>query len=345
MDTLKIVNKAIRRSAKKGGTAFLYSYLDNEKKVLKLLQSYNGIKSEIYIKEVDSELKNYVRFSSLFSDITTINTTPSSVADTQITYFTPDHKYFRERKLTIPSKYVSETGIDPKRFLPCYYHRNDQEVRKLFQDYKPMLENNRLVIRPLRGLYVGFPEKQHGNLYYVDPNTDDDHWYVFEKQDKEFITIDNGLNTKSNEKLFEIIVPFFSNIDIAILSKILEDEQDLLSSFRIELKKVINDSSNQIKSSQEISQDLLRPHIDAIGRKFLKIQSKHRLGVGVAVGSFALTFTIATLSGKSILEALGASGITSALGGIIMSNSDYYDKLGSLKEDPYYLLWQIKRRS
>ena len=45
-------------------------------------------------------------------------------------------KYFRERKITIPHQYINETGVDAKRFLPIYIHRNDSELKKLFSDYK-----------------------------------------------------------------------------------------------------------------------------------------------------------------------------------------------------------------
>ncbi|HPG57044.1 MAG TPA: hypothetical protein PKW98_04450 [Candidatus Wallbacteria bacterium] len=70
--------------------------------------------------------------------------------------------------------------------------------------------------------------------------------------------------------------------------KILEDETDLLSGFRSNLKNVIKESQTNFKSLKELQQDVLNPEIDKINRRFKKIKGLHKLKIGGVVGSFTL---------------------------------------------------------
>lgn len=179
-------------------------------------------------------------------------------------------------------------------------------------------------------------------FYYVNPNTENDHWFIDDKKQYDFVTIDNGINLKTLERLFEITLPFISGINFEKFAVILEDESALLSGLRSELKKVVTGLSNGNSSNKEFIQDLLRPEIDKLERKLKKIQGMHKLGVGVSLGTFSLTLVLGSLAGANIIQALG-SGLTTFAGGLVMGERNYKDKMEDLKDNPYYLLWQIKR--
>jgi hypothetical protein len=96
----------------KNSHEFVNSFLDSEDELVSLLKNFSGTKSEIYLREKDTELSATLKFSCLFSGISLINMTPSSIYDYHISYHTPESRYFRERQITIPLEYVKETGID-----------------------------------------------------------------------------------------------------------------------------------------------------------------------------------------------------------------------------------------
>jgi hypothetical protein len=341
MNSFKKINKTIRKSGMNNSNEFLNSFLDKEDEIIQFLNNVSGTKSEIYLKEINPELADTLKFSALFSDITLINTTPSSINPYHISYHSSESKYFRERKITIPQEHINETGIDPKRFLPCYIYRNDSETKALFKNYSHLLKSDRLLIRPLRALYVSFPELRQGTLYYVDPNTSSDHWYVNKIQETEAITIDNGyLSYKNTSNLFEVTLPYFKNIDFDNLVKILEDENEILSSFRKNLREVIQKAGNNRTKIEEIKNDIALKSIEKLTRKFKEIQGKHRFIVGASLGSFVLTLSLGHIDIESILKSFAVS--LTAMG---ISEYDLKIKTNDLKDDPYYLLWKISKKA
>ena len=334
---LKKINKKLKKSGLKNSTDFIFTFLQHEDEVLSLLKNFNGTKSEIYLREIDNDLTNLLKFSSLFSDITLLNTAPSAINNFHFMNNDAGSKYFREREITIPYQLIKETGVDAKRFLPVYIHRNDYEVKKLFSDYISLVKSDRLIIRPLRGICVTFPEIQTSNLYYVDPNTTNDHWYINEVKNSDLINIDNGaINYTNSLNLFDITLPYFENTSTDILCKILDDEEDILSTFRTKLKKLIVEAGNNSELINEIKQDVLQPSIDNLNRKFKAIHKKHKFIINSSISTFVLSLAVGTLDTSVILKAMGA---LTAMG---ISHLDSQNKIEDLKDNPHYLLWKIK---
>lgn len=333
----KKINKKLKKAGLKNSNDFIFTFLDYEDEILSLLKNFDGTKSEIYLREIDNDLTNLLKFSSLFSDVTLLNTAPSSINDFHFIYNDAGSKYFRERKITIPHKYIFETGLDAKRFLPVYIHRNDSDLKKLFSDYKSLVKAERLIIRPLRGVCVSFPEIEKFDLYYVDPNTPNNDWYINEVKSHELINIDNGaINYTSTLDLFDITLPYFTNTNLEALCKILNDEEDILTIFRSQLKKLIIEAGNNYERIQEIKQDVLRPSIDTLNRKFKSIQNRHRAIVGTSLGTFVLSLAVGTIDTDIILKAIVA------MSGVVISDLDFTSKNEDLKANPQYLLWKIK---
>ena len=75
----------------------------------------------------------------------------------------------------------------------------------------------------------------------------------------ELINIDNGaINYTSTLNLFDITLPYFTNADLATLCKILNDEEDILKIFRVQLKELIVEAGDDCDRIQEIKQDILQ---------------------------------------------------------------------------------------
>jgi hypothetical protein len=334
---IKKINKKLAKTASNNSSNFLFSFLDYEDEILSLLKNFSGTKSEIYLREINNDLTNLLKFSSLFSNITLLNTAPSPTSSSYFSYSDGRSKYFRERNINIPPQYVNETGIDAKRFLPIYFNRNDQELKKLFSDYKPLVRSERLIIRLLRGVCVNFPEVEKVNLYYVDPNTPNNEWYINEVKHSDLINIDNGaINYTNVLNLFDITLPYFTNTGLDTICKILDDEEEIVSTFRSQLKKLVIEAGNDYKKIQEIKQDVLRPSIETLNRKFKAIQTKHRIIVGSSLGTFVLSLAIGTIDSDIILKAMAALTFMG------VSNSDFNIKIEELRDNPHYLLWKIK---
>jgi len=340
MDIHKI-NNQIRRNSLKSSTEFLNTYLDYEDQIIVALGKLKGIKTELYLKEVNSELDDLLRFSTIFSDLTILNNTTSSIKNTHITYFDPESKYYHERQLTFPA---SEFNIfDPRAFdmLPCYIHRSDEEVKKIAKQFSPLINSNRLLVRPLRGVYAHNKVTNKNVLHYANPNTDNKHWLVDNVKNDEYFFIDNGLSFNEVMQLFELTLPYFTDIKLEVLDKILEDESDLLSGFRSNLKNVIKESQTNFKSLKELQQDVLNPEIDKINRRFKKIKGLHKLTIGGIVGSFTLSLLFGVYEGTEIMKLL--SSFLPA-GGLIASEIKYQDDIDKLKDNTSYLLWRINSK-
>jgi flagellar hook-associated protein FlgK len=338
---LNKINNRIRKKSLKSSTEFLNTYLDHEDQIIDALSKLKGIKTELYLKEINSELQNLIRFSTIFSDLTILNNTTSSITNSHVTYFEPESKYYQDRKLTFPASEFNIFSPDVFEMSPCYIYRSDEEVKKIAKLFGPLINSNRLLVRPLRGVYAHNKITNENILHYVNPNTDNKHWLVDNVIKDEYFFIDNGLSFSEVMKLFELTLPYFTEIKLETLNKILEDEADLLSSFRNNLKNLIKEGQNNFKSLKELQQDLLNPEIEKINRRFKKIKSLHKLTVGGIVGSFTLSLLLGVYEGTEIIKLL--SSFLPA-GGLVASEIKFQDDIDILKDNGFYLLWRINSK-
>lgn len=335
------INKQLRKSALESSNNFVNSYLQYEDQIINELKKQTGIKSELFLNEVDNEFEEMIRFSSLFSDLTIINNTPSSIKDTHITINRPESKYFQDIEVTFPAAEFKIFPPEAFELTPCYIHRSDEEVKKISKDLSYLMNSNRLLARPLRGVYAHNKITNENILHFANPNTERNHWFVDNVNNQEYFYIDNGLNFSQVGKLFELTLPYFANIKLKVLDKILHDEANLLSGFRSNLKAVIKESAENLKSIKELQQDLLNPEIDKINRRFKKIQGLHRMSVGGSVGAFALSVLFGVYQGTDLMKLL-STFLPS--GGLIASEIKFRDEIDRLKDNPYYLLWRVNRK-
>jgi hypothetical protein len=144
------------------------------------------------------------------------------------------------------------------------------------------------------------------------------------------------------EKSAEIVLPFIEGVDLRLLSKILDDEQELLTDFRLTLKQLVNKVQQDGDGKQDFVNDVVRPATDKLERKFRVVNQMHALRVaGATVSTCAISLLSMTDNGvaASVGKILGPAG----LGLMAKEVADYIKAKAELRDMPYYLLWRISR--
>ncbi|MBD1547545.1 hypothetical protein HK439_14855 [Labrenzia aggregata] len=127
---------------------------------------------------------------------------------------------------------------------------------------------------------------------------------------------------------------------MADLCKILDDEHDHLSAARTALKSIVD--STPEKDTEEAINDILRPKLDNLERKFRAIARAHRMRqAGVMVGTAAMA--LASYMSGGILQAASAVAGASGVGVFAKQEADRIERIEDFKSDPHYLLWRLRR--
>ena len=99
---IKKINKKLEKRGLSNSDDFLFSFLDYEDEILSLLKNFSGTKSEIYLREIDNDLTNILKFSSLFSDVTLLNTAPSQQIHHTSCIMTKEANILKKEKSIFP---------------------------------------------------------------------------------------------------------------------------------------------------------------------------------------------------------------------------------------------------
>ena len=93
----------------------------------------------------------------------------------------------------------------------------------------------------------------------VDTNSPIGNWLAIENAEKQkSIPIDFNSNTVTdNSELFDLTIPYLKGISFSELDKVINDNYDLLSTFRVKLKEVLDTSKKDGKNIEEIKMRLL----------------------------------------------------------------------------------------
>lgn len=181
-------------------------------------------------------------------------------------------------------------------------------------------------------------------VFYADGNTPDDHWHIRDNFSRDSLPIQHYLTKEKSKVLFDLTLPYFRTISLEKLVEILVDETDLLSPFRKSLKDIVLKFVEVEGDLEEIKQDIIRPQLDMINRKFRNYKNIHKWGVRGSVGLITVSLLKVEVPLENIADFI-ASIITGAgLSGIILSDRLYQSKVNELRDNPYFLLWRIQRQ-
>jgi hypothetical protein len=339
------INQEIKQAALADTTSFLNTFLDHEKEVVDELQDYSGLQTELYLNQPGNEMEQ-VKFGAIFSDFLSLYTGAHHMHDSHITYFDKESKYSRDLKITIPRTLTGEIGPNA-HLLACYAHSNSEDMRTAATRYSPLIDVNKAMLRPVRSLWVDtnhIVNEKKGVIYYVHGNTDPSHWTIKDSFLRDALPIDSYLSGPEAQTMFDLTIPYFKNTDLSNLSKVLVEETDSLGSFRKELKKIVLDLDASSTSLKEIQQDVLRPQLEQINRKFQHHKNVHSLKVLGGVGMFTLSLVKIVVPQSLVSEFVGSILGSSGLSTIFISELKYQSEINKLRDNPYFLLWKINKK-
>lgn len=321
-------------------------YMDNIKAIHALTTDPKLLKS--HINSSVSTSKDLLRFSLIFNDLSLL--TPNNTEQLSMVMLQPEwfQENFGTPGLTIMAsiKKLKELGLNPENpeVYPAYVFPHGNEVDHLIDELFPFLESGKLVIQPERALFHPVDTNENGgrNLQDIElsDNLDLNCWEIANEQISRPVKISQSILTPSQNALFDITIPYLNGVEFSDLAKIIEDEGDLISSLRVSIKQVIDNSAN-LANPTEAARDIIDPRIDSINRRFRSIINTQSFKIaGAAIGTVALAYTsVATAGLTSALATIGGAGGVGALG---KAYSDYREKINEVKGDPFYFLWRCK---
>jgi hypothetical protein len=341
---LKEINQRIKEGALQSANKFLERFLENEEMIVDHLGKFSGLQSEVYISNVEKELEQ-LKFASIFSDVISMYTVTPQNSTHHISILKDDGPYGYDRQLTIPASLTNEIK-QTFQLLPGYSFHNSSDLKKTIKYCSSLLDSERAILRPTRTLLVDEPRingQKRSAIYYAQGNTDTHHWILKDSFDKETLTIENYLRPIKVQQLMELTVPYFRDIKLDKLTKILDDEQDCVSPFRKELKNLIVQFDSLEGNIKELQQDVLRPQLDAINRRFNHLKNVHTISALGSVSMFSLSLIKVFIPDANISSLISSIISGASFSGIIASDIKFQTDKNALRENPYFLLWRLRK--
>lgn len=314
-----------------------------------------GVKTDIYLYEGNSVM-DWLRFGAVFSDLSVayIHYTNTSSVFGSGDEDSVDrwHDWISYEDIPIDWQEFVKREHGPESVITPVFRCIDQnEIKSLFTEVESLIESERLILLPGRSIMV---TPGRGRAFTADETHNYDldsrsplgalvSGFRGKRQDTTPLTTHSATQDLNQGRLFEVTIPYLQGIPIAELAKVLNDNQDLLSTFRANLKLVIDKAKDSDKDLKELHNDVLRPEIDRLGHELKTVANIHRMKLaGTVFGTVSLGLSALLTSGA----VQAASALASSGGGALLINhiADYYREKEKLKRNPYYLFWEFKRR-
>lgn len=343
---LEDINQKIKVAGLQTADKFINAYLENEDQIVNDINSFSGLHSEIYLHNRDGELEQ-LKFSSIFSDFTSMYTVSPDKSKHHMRMFDKGSPFNYDRDITIPTRLINE--INPRfNLIPCYSYHTSSDLKKTIKYCEPLLDQSRALLRPMRTLWV---DKKHLDgkkeviIYYAHGNTNTRHWVIRDSFGKDTMTIENYLKPTKIQELMELTIPYFRDIKLNTLTQVLSEEEDCLSPLRQELKKLILNFDSTEGSLKELQQDILRPQIDSINRRFKNKKNIHAFTIAGSVSMFSLSLLKVFIPNLMVSDLISSIISGTSLSSMIVSEVSYQNEMNTLRENPYFLLWRLKKIS
>ena len=319
-------------------------YVDNCVAILDYIKQKDGLKSDAYISDFKNDLNN-LRFSTVFSDFTNIY--PEGIGSGVKVALQSNQQFTIDRNLINSVVVQNQKPVLHAGFVI----RNENELSPFLRQIEPLIEADKAVVHNGR-LIMGLTNKKSQNgidqvwkSWDVSPSSPIGNWLTVENsRNQHSIPIDfkpEDIDVK--EELFQISLPYLKEIPFRELVKILEDNEDVISSFRKHLKELVSQSKKDGKTIEEMKNDLVQPELDIINRKFRSVANIRKLKIGGTVLSTAalglMTYPVAGF-GPILSSILGSGG----MGLLVRSQVEFLKEVDKLKDNPLYLMWKIKKK-
>jgi hypothetical protein len=231
---------------------------------------------------------------------------------------------------------------------PAYAFPTDVGLAGFVRELRPLAETGRLMIRPQPVLLARTTaQTEQGGIEWkllrVEPDSPIDQWICSDGRNQDSYPIKGSANNPTDEaELASIVLPYLTGVPLSDLALILDDEADLLAEFRMALKTVVKEAKKDGSHATDVVNDLVRPAVDKVQRKFSGIASQYAMRIGgAAVVMATLGLTSLTTGGiaSAVIAVFGAGGA-----GIVAKElADYLKSMSELRESSLYLLWRLRR--
>lgn len=320
-------------------------YFKYAQQIDELCSNNHKIYSRIDLPSQEINYKSFtdkIFISSILSDVSRIYPTSGFA-----TYFGNDR--FEEKELLELLEF--HKVIDDKNKVLTvregYFVFNDNEAEFLQTNFAPLFETGILTLTPDPNLMVitGTSAKE-SSIYTIPADIDfkNDTWRVplYDGKQKDIPIRETSAYPRQSEIIHELMIPFISGLSAHDFSLVMQDENDLISSLRNEIKKITQLKDGDLVYSSEIYQDVIRPRVDKINHKFKSISELHSFKMkGVTV--FTSVLSLLSLAAG---DYMGAASIIIGLGtgtaGLVKFEADYHSEINNLKNDSMYLLWKLQ---
>ncbi len=315
---------------------FMKQYARNCVDIRRKLIQHPGLKTELHLKPDESAF-DIIRFATVFSDVVSIRLVPSARGSYTFYASGEEIRFYLHDAL---AEDVLRTLRSPS--IECIAPHKE-EFNPFVRKISPLISTSRVIILPIfkiNGLSKDAEPKKAGAS--VESKSRPEKPLTLIGDGGSFPLLPQTIRLIRECQYFKVVLPYLRGIPFKILAKILSDEEDNISQLRCALRSAVSEGVSGTCTPEEIRNDLIRPKVETLNRRFKSLLRMHSIRVaGASLGTFALVLSSIS-SGKisTILSALlGAGGI----GVITKAYSDYVSDLSALREDDWYLLWRLQK--
>nr|WP_128083411.1 hypothetical protein [Methylobacterium sp. B34] len=340
-------------AAAQGPDATLDYYVKNYQSVHRVLRNKLLRKGEVRL-EAPAGIGDEIAVSLIMNDITSVSFRDRGGMKLTIlqgpgiieTFGSLQLKIYLPNNQTEAFKRAVITG----ELAPTFLMPDTDAVSLWLSELQPLIESGRVLPRPERALMHLEAELPDGNrrwsMVAAAPHSPSDAWVLNDDNDRseEVIKIEAATPLKQDEKeLLEVLLPFIKGVKLADLNLILDDEHDVIEEFRIALKDIVREACDKGQDVDQIIQDILRPKVAKMHRRFQHITNMNSMKLGTAIVGTAVMGLISVQSGgmTAALTALGGAG---GLGLVVKEATNAYDAEAAMRDESLYLLWRLSRR-
>jgi len=335
------IGKKLHDLVKNNSHDFSPYYSEHESDFLEWFKSFEGYKTDIRVNMAESQSLEKIKFATLMSDFTSIFPYHPSKFLYTWDHFDP---LFRARKIVFGGKSIYKRG--ESELHAGYGSVSDEVLEQVFDELSPLIDAGKVMIRPEKAIFSLDLRKETlvTGIFLANPNYAEKWEFIdgIAEQDSHPVT-DKISEFNMNQQVSELLIPFISGVSVSDFAKILIDEEDILSSFRAQIKIYLEQIRKGDINASEFREDVIRPKIDTIGRKFKHVANMHKIEIAGAslatVGLSLLSFTQTGLAGA--LSQIVGIGLGST--GFLKSETEYQAEIEKLKDVPEYLLWRINQ--
>ena len=154
--------------------------------------------------------------------------------------------------------------------------------------------------------------------------------------------------SKIGKAVAALEIPYVSNVSADVLDKLLRDNGESLSAFRIQTKRVIDDlieSQSDIESGSIVKR--FRRELEDGARELRDRISTARTSAVIQHAGGAILTTVSTLTAVSLLDlpTVAAKLVGGGLGSMAIQYLSYLLQMRAMKRSPYHIVWQLQRKA